>query len=132
MLEALLLAAFLNRSPVLVQQVYAAGGLDAVALVECESNFNPQAVRREPRGHSSYGLFQLDNEWHKQWQGDLSRHIATGAAFLAECKARKKTLAEAVRLYNGSYQWGRRVEAKRDELVRWLRWREIREMECVR
>jgi len=32
-----------------------------------------------------------------------------------------------VELYNGSAHWGETVQAKRDELARWIRWRRIQE-----
>jgi hypothetical protein len=126
-----LLAAYLHAPIGLVQLVYEAGGTDAVAVVECESKFNPQAFRLEPRGHSSWGLFQLDNEWHLQWRYNLGKHIETGAAFLAECK--EKTggdFAAAVSLYNSgsmtkAIKWGRKVERVRDDLAHWL-WLNLR------
>lgn len=131
---AILLAVYLHRPVPLVDAVFHAGGLDAVAVVEMESNFVPWAERREPRGHSSYGLWQLDDEWHPQYRNDLSAHIAYGTRFLEKCK-QGRTLAQAAAVYNGggrpgaySKAWGARVERKRDELARWLRWREIREL----
>lgn len=137
MLEAVLLAIYLHRPPALVEQVYRAGGLDAVAVVEMESNFILRAERREPRGHSSYGLWQLDDEWHPQYRNNLAAHVAYGARFLAECK-QGRTLAQAAAVYNGgsrpgaySRAWGAKVERKRDELARWLRWREVRAMETA-
>jgi hypothetical protein len=126
---ALLLALLLHRPPALVASVYEAAGLDGVAVVECESQFNPRALRREPRGHTSWGLFQLDDEWHAQHRGDLLLHIVTGAAFLAQCK-RGVTFAQAVSLYNsgsvdGNLTWGRYVERRRDSLALYL-WRRMR------
>ena len=140
-MTAVLLAAYLHVANVhLVQAVLDAGGLDAVALVWCESRFNEHAVRREPRGHTSWGLYQLDDEFHPQWRHDLLRHIAEGQLFLDECKLRAETadgrnarahwyrmtasrpsfFAYAVALYNGSLAWGFVVERERDELARWL------------
>ena len=131
---AALLACFLHLTgpkAELVEKVWLAGGVDAVALVWMESNFNPRAWRREPRGHTSFGLFQIDDEYHPQWRGDLMRHIAEGQLFLDECKARTPNLRWAVARYNGSLAWGIRVEAERDELVRWLSWRALRELEVA-
>ena len=126
MLEIVLLAAVLNRQPLLVKAVYDCGGLDAVALVECESDFDPRAKRKEPRGHTSWGLFQLDDEWHKQHRDNLSLHIWEGVWFLTQCKiASKDNLAGAVQLYNGSRVWGRVVEKKRNSLAMYL-WRHER------
>ena len=136
MLEAILLAAYLHRPPALVEAVFRAGGIDAVAVVEMESNFVPTAYRQEPRGHTSYGLFQIDSEWHPQYRHDLTKHIAEGVRIYRECRG--ATMAEKVSHFNGgtypgeySKAWGRKVMAKRDELRRWLRWRPVREMECV-
>jgi hypothetical protein len=136
-IEALLLAAYLHRSPALVSTVFDMGGLDAVAVVECESNFNETARREEPGG-TSYGLFQLYDRYHPQYRTDLLMHIVEGVRFLEECKE-GRTLAQAVSVYNGgknpgeySRRWGKRVERKRDELSRWLAWRELKAMEVAR
>src|SRR5271157_766489 len=86
MAEALMLAALLGRDPHSVDAVWQAGGLDAVAVVECESHFNERALRREPRGHTSWGLFQIDDEFHPQYRDDLLLHIVEGVRFLNECK----------------------------------------------
>ncbi len=130
-MTAVFLAAYLHASPMLVKAVFDAGGIDSCALVSCESQWNEYAWRREPRGYTSYGIFQLDSEFHPQYRDDLLMHIVTGVEFLNECKAKTHTLARAVELYNGSYAWGVVVERKRDELVRWLRWRWIREQEVA-
>ena len=156
---AILLALYLHRPVDRVAMVYAAGGVEAVAVVEMESHFNPRAERREPQG-SSWGLFQLYDRYHKQHRGDLAEHIRAGVAFLEECKLRQgrgypvrgseptaerdrlhrpsPSFAAAVARYNGglhpgpySLAWGRKVEKKRDELVRWLAWREIKAMEIA-
>jgi hypothetical protein len=116
-LAALYLAAILSSPPGLVATVWDMAGLDGVAVVWCESRFNPRAVRSEPRGHTSWGLWQLDDEFHLQHRGDLLLHCVEGAAFLAECKAKTHDLAHAVALYNGSPAWGREVQAKRDALA---------------
>ncbi len=122
---ALMLALVLGRPPGLVGTIYSVSGLDGVALVECESHFNPRALRREPRGHTSWGLWQLDDEYHPQHRGDLLLHVVEGAAFLESCKSRRETLAGAVELYNGSYRWGLQVQRKRDSLTLYL-WRRLR------
>jgi hypothetical protein len=123
---ALLLSSLLHRPPELVLDVYIAGGLDAVAVVEMESEFNPKALRREPRGHTSYGLFQLDNEWHPQHRDNLTLHIAEGAWFLQDCMAREGgDFVRAVSRYNSgsptkSRAWGERVLRERNRLEWWL------------
>jgi hypothetical protein len=118
--EAVLIASLLHRPLYLVDAVYNAGGVDATALVECESHFNAHAWRREIRGHSSWGLFQLDDEYHPQWRDNVLRHIAEGVLFLDDCKAKAPRLRYAVMLYNGSLAWGIEVERKRDYIVRWI------------
>ena len=126
----LLLAMVLNAPAPLVRDVYAEGGLDAVAVVSMESNFNPKAIRREARGHTSYGLFQLDDEWHPQHRGDIAAHIREGVKILRECEG--TDLRTKVSHYNGgtypgaySEKWGRMVEARRDSLALYL-WRHLR------
>jgi hypothetical protein len=47
---AMLIALLLGRPAGLVSTVYAMGGLDAVAVCEYESQFNPRAWRREREG----------------------------------------------------------------------------------
>lgn len=138
MIEVLLLAAFLNRPQALVQQVCAAGGIDAVAIVSCENpRWIPDLVVREGHGLTSYGLGMICDGWHKQYRGDLEKHIAEFVRiYREECPG--ATMAEKISHYNGgtypgpySIAWGKRVQAKRDELVRWLRWREIQALETI-
>ncbi len=124
-LAALYLAALLNAPYGMVATVYEIAGLDGVALVWCESRFNPHALRHEPRDHTSWGLWQLDDEFHPQHRDDLLLHCVEGAAFLAECKAGTGSLSAAVARYNGSLAWGREVERKRDALAMAL-WRVLR------
>jgi len=145
---AILLALYLHAPVGLVTVIYDTSGLDGVALVWCESRFNPRALRREPRGHTSFGLFQLDDEYHKQYRGNLTAHIAEGERFLEECKGGRErhstvspaggrsgghapSLSLAVARYNGSLAWGLIVEAKRDELARWLAWRWVKDEEIA-
>jgi hypothetical protein len=126
MIAALWLAAYLHAPLGPVKTVWELGGLDAVAVVTCESQWQEHAWRRESGHHTSWGLFQINDGYHRQYRDDLLMHIVTGVSFLNECKARTKTLAGAIVLYNGSYAWGLTVERKRDELVRWLLWRWIK------
>jgi hypothetical protein len=127
---ALLLAALLHRDPNLVSEVYWMAGLDGVSVVECESQFNPRALRVEPRGHTSFGLWQIDNEWHEQYRGNLLLHIDKGAEILRDCAGRD--LSTKVSHYNGgdfpgaySIAWGKTVEKRRDSLALYL-WRRMR------
>jgi hypothetical protein len=96
---ALLLAALLHRPYGLVDNVYAMGGIDAVAVVEYESQFNPKAFRREYEG-TSWGLFQLWSKCHEQYRHDLLLHMVAGVAFLAECKVKGGSLARSYSVYN--------------------------------
>ncbi len=123
--EALMLAALLHRSTGLVSTIYVMGGLDAVAVVECESQFNEKCWRREPRGHTSWGLFQIDDEFHPQHRNDLLLHIVEGVTFLAWCKTKGKDFRTAIYWYNGSWIWARYVERRRDSWMMYL-WRRLR------
>ena len=130
MLEAILLATLLNVSPVLVEKVYRAAGLDGVAVVWCESSFNPKACRREPNG-TSWGLWQLYDLWHEQYRTDQEKHIESGAVFLQLCKDKAKgDFVKAVSIYNSgsptrSRPWGSRVVGLRDSLAHYL-WLRLR------
>jgi hypothetical protein len=125
MLEAMLLATLLNVSPVLVDKVYRAAGIDGVAVVWCESSFNPKSCRREPDG-TSYGLWQLYDKYHAQFREDVEAHIYAGAAFLARCKEKAGgNFVKAVSIYNSgsptrSQKWGKRVVGVRDALAHYL------------
>jgi hypothetical protein len=81
---ALLLAVLLHRPFGLVLTIYDVAGIDGVAVVEYESQFNDHACRVEPEG-TSWGLFQLYSKYHKQYRDDLLLHIVEGASFWAEC-----------------------------------------------
>ena len=130
MIPALLLAALLGAPPDLVTAVYDIAGLDGVAVVWCESRFNPKAQRREPGG-TSWGLWQLYDKYHNQYRNDLWQHLVTGAAFLIECKDKAgRDFVRAVSIYNSgsatrSLRWGERVKRERDRLEWWL-WRRMR------
>jgi soluble lytic murein transglycosylase-like protein len=109
----------------LVTAVYDIAGLDGIAVVWCESRFNPKAQRREPGG-TSWGLWQLYDRYHDQHRDYLWAHIESGAAFLATCKERAGgDYVKAVSLYNSgsmtkSRKWGERVKRERDRLEWWL------------
>jgi hypothetical protein len=120
---ALILALALGRPAGLVENVYAMGGIDAVAVVEYESQFNDRACRREYEG-TSWGLFQLWNKCHEQYRHDLLLHMVAGVAFLAECKVKGNgNIAVAYSIYNSgsprrSIGKGREVQCLRDRLAR--------------
>ena len=123
---ALMLALLLHRPPGLVSTVLEMGGIDAVAVVECESQFNPSAWRREPEG-TSWGLFQLYDKFHPQYRDDLLLHIATGVEFLEKCKLDAGgNFTRAISLYNsgwlfGNVKWADHVKRVRDNLA-WYYW----------
>ena len=125
---ALILAIFLHRPPIFVEAVFEESGIDGVAVVEMESQFNPHAFNWEPRGFNSYGLFQIDSEWHNQYRNDLAGHIEEGSIILAECKAKAPgDVARAVAIYNGgdnpgakAREWGAKVKRERDALSQYL------------
>jgi hypothetical protein len=125
---AMLIAMLLGRPAGLISTVYAMGGLDAVAVCEYESQFNPRAWRREREG-SSWGLFQLYDKYHPQHREDLLLHIVTGVAFLAECKE-GRSLARAYSVWNSgsprrSIAKGREVEKLRAAMEWWI-WMHLR------
>ena len=125
-MTALLLASFLHAPAGLIATVYDMGGIDAVAVVTFESQWNVRAWRVEVRGHTSFGLFQLDDEWHPQYRDDVLLHIATGVEFLGECKSVSGgSLARAFSIYNSGTSWrsiakGREVEKLRAAMEWWL------------
>ncbi len=115
-----LIAAILGRPAPLVQKVYLSFGYDpilAVAVVEGESQFKPNALRIEcdKEGRkigTSYGLFQLFDKFHPQYRDDLDAHIRYGATFLLlkiiETGGRRKA---ALIAYNGGEKYPDRVLA---------------------
>ena len=122
---ALVLSAYLHRPFDYVNRVWQAGGLSAVTVVWCESQFTPTALRREPRNHTSWGLFQIDDEWHPQYRRDLAAHIREGSAFLAQCLEEGQSLGRSVGIYNsgsvgGNPRWSAYVVRWRDRLAQVL------------
>jgi hypothetical protein len=122
---ALALSLLLHQPYGLVETVYYFSGIDGVAVVTMESQWNARAWRREPRGFTSWGYFQIDSEWWPQYREDILLHLAQGAAILAECKVKARgDFALAVAIFNGgehpcsySLWWGRKVKDKRDSLM---------------
>ena len=123
MTVALLIAALLGRPAGIVSTIYDIGGIDMVCLVEYESQFNDRACRREAKGGTSWGLFQLWDKYHEQHRDDLLLHIVTGASFWAKCKEKGRgNIAVSYSWYNS---WGPRksiakgleVQAIRDRLA---------------
>lgn len=102
-------------------------------MVWCESSFRENAFRYEPKGGTSWGLFQLWDKEHDQHRDNLIMHIITGVTFLNDCKARAAGVFwVAVAFYNGgwdpprsSLDWGDRVEKTRDNLALYV-WRHLR------
>lgn len=82
---ALLIAMLLHRPVGLVSTVYDMAGLSGVCVVEYESQFNEKAWRREARGGTSWGLWQLWSECHPQYRDDLLMHLVYGAEFWKAC-----------------------------------------------
>lgn len=114
-----------------VEVAYAMAGLDGVAVITCESQWNQMAFRHEPRGHTSWGLWQIDNEYHEQYRGDLLLHLVAGAVIWRDCLEKAcGNFTLAVRLYNsgsrlGGLAWSDVVRSKRDTLAIYL-WRKMR------
>jgi hypothetical protein len=130
--EAALCIALLLRVPYgPVEAAYAMAGLDGVAVITCESQWNEKALRREPRGHTSWSYWQIDDEWHEQHRGDTLLHLATGAAIWQACMSKTmNNFTLAVRLYNSGSRtkglaWSETVREKRDMLAIYL-WRRLR------
>ena len=132
MQEAALCIALLFRAPYAhVEAAYMLAGLDGVAVISCESQWNAKAFRHEPRGHTSWGYWQIDDEWHVQYRGDLLLHLAAGAAIWQGCMDQAMgNFTLAVRIYNsgsrtGAIAWSEQVRAKRDSLALYV-WRHVR------
>ena len=129
--EAIMIATLLHRPPGLVDAIYQYAGLDGVTVVEFESQFNPEAHKREALGGTSWGLWQLWSECHDQHRDELLWHIVAGAEFWAKCKAKAHgDIARAYSIYNSGSAWksiekGRQVERKRDSLYNYL-WTRLR------
>jgi hypothetical protein len=119
----LLIAAYLSRPVGLVENVYAMGGMDSVAVCEYESHFNDRAWRREYEG-TSWGLFQLWSKYHDQHRDDILLHIVAGVSFWQECKRKADgDIARGYSIWNSgsprkSIAKGREVERLRDRLAR--------------
>jgi hypothetical protein len=120
-----LIALFLGRPLDYMATIYDLGGIDAIAVVEYESQFNPRAFRREIDG-TSYGLFQLYDKYHVQFRNDPLSHIITGVEFLEECKEKSRgSFSRAYSIYNSGTSWisikkGEEVEALRLKIEKFL------------
>lgn len=136
MAEAILLAALLHRPALLVDAVYQMAGIDGVAVVEMESQFHERAFRVERDADgvaigTSYGLFKLFDKYHPQYRDDLLLHLAYGAGFWRECKARAGgDIARAYSIWNSgnsktSIVKGIKVERKARSLEKYL-WMKLR------
>jgi hypothetical protein len=82
---ALLIALLLHRPFGLVSTVYDMAGLSGVCVVEFESNFSVTACKREEKGGTSWGLWQLWSVCHPQYRDELLAHIVYGAEFWKAC-----------------------------------------------
>ena len=114
-----------------VEFVYGTCGLEGVAVIACESQWNERAFRHEPRGHTSWGYWQIDDEWHEQHRDDVLLHLAAGAAIWQQCMdAALGNFTLAVRLYNSGSRtkaiaWSEQVRRFRDSLALYV-WRHVR------
>jgi hypothetical protein len=127
---AAMLAAAMNRPADLIAEVYWMSGLEGVAVVEYESQFNPRAYRREAAGGTSWGLWQLWDKCHKQYRDNLLLHCGTGASFWKACLRSGGTVERGYSLYNSGSPWrsiekGKCVERKYNSLRMYL-WRRMR------
>jgi soluble lytic murein transglycosylase-like protein len=87
----------------------------AVAVVEVESQYTVNAYREEWNGSNSFGLFQINSQWHPQYRNNLVAHCDYGARYLAECIAREVDWETALTYYNSGYRdspAGRRYAVK--------------------
>jgi hypothetical protein len=125
-----MLATPMHRPADLIAEVYWMAGLEGVAVVEYESRFNPCACKREVKGGTSWGLWQLWDRYHKQYRSDALLHMGTGSAFWKNCMAKGGTVARAYSIYNGGNPYrsiakGRAVKRKLDSLTLFV-WRHLR------
>jgi hypothetical protein len=126
--SAAFLASVLAAPLPLVTMVHDAATKDktfTVVLVDCESEFRPEAVgvNRDYLGRITsrdWRLFQLCDRWHNPFKDDLAKHIEYGAALVDWLFVRNdKRYIQTVAEYNtGSpvnakgLRWGRAVVAR--------------------
>lgn len=130
---AMMLSLLFNKPYGIVETGLYFAGVDGTAVLSMEGQFNPKAFRREPRGHTSRGPWQIDDEWWPQWPNDLMLHLAQGAAiWKMYSDQHPNDFAMAVACYNGgdhpgaySRWWGRKVKARRDSIELYI-WRHLR------
>jgi hypothetical protein len=132
----LALALSLNAPPSLVDIAFemaesgGISGFDLCVMIDCESQFEEEAIRREKDG-TSYGLGQLYDKYHEQFRGDVILHLVeTIRTFRDDCPG--NCLSERVAHYNGGIYpkraakaWGRYVERRRDSKLLEV-WRRVR------
>lgn len=70
------------------------------ALVALESSFRKDAVNYNRDGSQDYGYFQLNSRWHKQYKGNIPKHIETGVKHLKWCYKVGGNEAKALSMYN--------------------------------
>jgi hypothetical protein len=108
MINVLLLAAVLHRPPALVDAVYRSSPWAptlAVAVVECESSFNPLSLVVDAvTGITYWGLWQISSKWWPQWRDCLPCHVNQGSTILlaALCRARGD-YAKALSIYSSGH-----------------------------
>lgn len=111
-----------HRNPVLVEKVWKAAeaqGMSpmmAMALVDHESEFNPNAINVNKNRTQDYGLFQLNSYWHNQYRGDVDRHIEHGMKFIADNIRRYGTI-RGLGFYNSGQAQDPETTAKRTQYV---------------
>jgi len=79
-------------------------------IISVESEFNPQALNKNPNGTYDYGLMSLNSNTFKGYAKkqlyDVDMNLELGCEFLLVLKKRYRTWGEAVIHYNGLYSKG--------------------------
>jgi soluble lytic murein transglycosylase-like protein len=79
-------------------------------IISVESEFNPQALNKNPNGTYDYGLMSLNSNTFKSYSKkqlyDIDMNLELGCEFLLVLKKRYRTWGEAVIHYNGLYSKG--------------------------
>jgi len=79
-------------------------------IISVESEFNPQALNKNPNGTYDYGLMSLNSNTFKGYAKkqlyDVDMNLELGCEFLLVLKKRYRNWGEAVIHYNGLYSKG--------------------------
>jgi soluble lytic murein transglycosylase-like protein len=79
-------------------------------LIGVESEFDPQALNKNPNGTYDYGLMSLNSNTFKSYSRkqlyEIDTNLKLGCEFLLILKKRYRTWGEAVIHYNGLYTKG--------------------------